>query len=60
MRCHITPTRKVTVKRRITSSAGKDVEKMESPHTAVGIQNAAAAVENSLVALQKSKRAVVT
>lgn len=28
MRCHITPTRMVTVKRHRISSAGKDVEKM--------------------------------
>lgn len=52
-RCHFTPARRAKIKRHMITSAGQDVEKLEPSHSAGGILNGSAALENSLAAPQK-------
>ena len=56
VKCHITPTRMVTVKRHIILSAGEDVEKRGAQWGQKMVQ----LLGKSLAVLQKGKRAVVT
>lgn len=47
-RYHFTPTRTAVIKKDIKRSVGKDVEKLESSHTADRNIKEAAALENTL------------
>ena len=55
MRYHFTPVRMTIIKFFLKRGVGKDVEKLESLHTVVEMQNSAAAMENSMDVAEKIK-----